>query len=312
MEENRKSWSLYVFSSARLLRSYTMEQLVGLGISWVWMGLEGENSRYKKLHGVDTLSLVRELQSHGIRVLGSSIIGTEDHTPENISEAIAYAVRHDTDFHQFMLYTPVPGTPLYEEHRGKGTLYSPEEFSLADAHGQYRFNYRHEHIHDGREEQMLLDAFRADFEVNGPSLYRLIRTTLAGWKRYKDHPDKRIRNRFRREVQPLRSGYAGALWAMRKYYAGNDRIAGKVEELLEEIYEEFGWKTRFLAPVIGRYLYGAAKKEEARLAQGWTYEPQFFCQKNTMALALEGLRRAGRTRVQELRWVTCKHLSPLP
>ncbi|HRT70608.1 MAG TPA: cobalamin-dependent protein [Syntrophales bacterium] len=312
MEENRKSWSLYVFSSARVLRSYTMEQLVGLGISWVWMGLEGENSRYQKLHGVDTLSLVRELQSHGIRVLGSSIIGTEDHTPENIADVIAYAVRHDTDFHQFMLYTPVPGTPLYEEHRSKGTLYSPEEFSLADAHGQYRFNYRHEHIHDGREEQMLLDAFRTDFEVNGPSLYRLIRTIMAGWKRYKDHPDKRIRNRFRREVRPLRGGYAGALWAMRRYYAGNDRVVGKVDELLEEIYEEFGWKTRFLAPVIGRYLYGAAKKEEARLAQGWTYEPQFFCQKNTMALALEGLRRAGRTRVQELRWVTCKHLSPLP
>jgi hypothetical protein len=58
LAEHNKSWSLYVFSSARVLRSYTMEQLVALGISWVWMGLEGENSRYTKLSGVDTRAFV--------------------------------------------------------------------------------------------------------------------------------------------------------------------------------------------------------------------------------------------------------------
>ena len=40
MEQNGKSWALNVFSSARVLESYKMEQLVGLGIIWVWMGLE--------------------------------------------------------------------------------------------------------------------------------------------------------------------------------------------------------------------------------------------------------------------------------
>ena len=72
MEQHDKSWSLYVFSSANVLRSYTIEQLVRLGISWVWMGIEGRNSQYAKLKGIDTCALVRELQSHGIRVLGST------------------------------------------------------------------------------------------------------------------------------------------------------------------------------------------------------------------------------------------------
>jgi radical SAM superfamily enzyme YgiQ (UPF0313 family) len=70
MERHLQPWSLYVFSSANALKRYSMEQLVALGISWVWIGLEGEESMYKKLTGVDTLRLVRELQSHGIRVLG--------------------------------------------------------------------------------------------------------------------------------------------------------------------------------------------------------------------------------------------------
>ena len=52
-------------------------------------------------------------------MLGSTIIGLENHTPENIDEAIEHAVPHDTDFHQFMLYTPIPGTPLYAPIKSK-------------------------------------------------------------------------------------------------------------------------------------------------------------------------------------------------
>jgi biotin synthase-like enzyme len=115
MEQHDKSWMLYVFSPARLLNSYAIEHLVGLGVPWVWMRLEGENSRYTKLEGIDTFALVRQLQSHGIRVLGSTIIGLEEHTSENIGEVIEHAVKHNTDLRQFMLYTPLPGTPLRAE-----------------------------------------------------------------------------------------------------------------------------------------------------------------------------------------------------
>jgi len=51
MEANNKSWAIYVFSSARVLQSYTIDQLVRLGVSWVWMGLEGNESAYDKLRG---------------------------------------------------------------------------------------------------------------------------------------------------------------------------------------------------------------------------------------------------------------------
>jgi len=287
MTSNQKSWSLYVFSSARVLRSYTIEQLVGMGVSWIWMGLEGKKSEYRKLRGVDTLALVRDLKSHGIRVLGSSIIGLEDHTPENMDQIIEDAVRHNSDFHQFMLYTPVPGTPLYDQHRKNGTLLSETAFSMADAHGQYRFNYRHPHISQGREEKFLLKAFLRDFEVNGPSLARLIRTLLTGWQHYKSHSDRRIRRRFEREVSPLRSTYAGAVWAMKKHYRKHRRLSKKMTSLLRDIYREFGLLPRIAAPFIGRFLQFTMRKETKRLANGWTYEPKTFYEKNPAALALE-------------------------
>ena len=286
MEQHRKSWSLYVFSSARVLQSYSMEQLIGLGISWVWMGLEGKQSQYAKLNGVDTRALVKNLQSHGIRVLGSSIIGLEHHTPENIQAIIDDAIAHDSDFHQFMLYTPIAGTPLYAQHQAQGTLIPESELPPADVHGQYRFNYRHPHIHDGREGQFLLDAFNRDLAVNGPSLARLIRTTLDGWLRYKKSPDRRIRERFAQRAKVLRTTYAGAAWAMAQWYRDDARIGGQMRALLARLYREFGWSTRIVAAVVGRYLYRMMKKEDLRLAQGWTYEPASFYEHNRAALAL--------------------------
>ena len=286
MEANGKSWALSVFSSARVLKSYTMDQLMGLGIGFVWMGLEGEESVYDKLKGVDTLSLVQLLQANGIRVLGSSILGLEDHRPEEMGATIDYAVRHDTVFHQFMLYTPIPGTPLYEKHKQEGNLLPESQFPLADAHGQYRFNYRHPHFENGEEGNYLLDAFRRDFEVNGPSLLRLIRVLLNGWQLHKRHP-QRVRDRLAWEAAPLRATYAGAVWAMKKYYHLNPQLQEKAGRLLADIYETFGWKTRLLAPLFGRYVHSRLKKEEERLAAGNSYEPRSFCENNAAALALE-------------------------
>lgn len=284
MEANRKSWSLYVFSSARVLSAYTMEQLVGLGVAYVWMGLEGEASNYRKVNGIDTRKLIRDLQSHGIRVLGSSIIGLETHTPENIDRVIDYAISHGSVFHQFMLYTPLPGTPLFETHRKDGSLLPESEFPLADTHGQYRFNFRHRHIFQGREENYLIEAFTRDFEKNGPSLARLIDTLLKGWQRYKNTPQARIRRRWTRDAAPLRNVYAGAVWAMQRYYRNTPQMADKMSSLLKAIYDEFGWQPRICAPLIGRYIHGALQREEKRLAAGWAYEPDTFYEKNPAAM----------------------------
>jgi len=260
MKAENKSWALFVFSSAKVLRSYKIEQLVELGITWVWMGLEGENSQYNKLAGIDTRTLIKDFQDHGIRILGSSIIGLEEHTPENINQVIDYAVSHDTDFHQFMLYTANQGTPLYTELKEKGTLLPPEEFKISDSHGQYRFNHRHPHIPAGDEEKILIGAFTQDFATNGPSLYRLIQTILKGWKRYHSHPDPRIRQRYQIDVKPLRNLYAGAVWAMKKWYKNDKILCEKLGVLLNDIYTTLGLQPRLVAPIAGRYIYLTMRK----------------------------------------------------
>jgi len=281
MKEHNKSWAFYVFSSANAIRKYTMEELVELGVSWLWMGLESPKSGYQKLVGSDTLKLTHELRENGIKLLGSTIVGMEHHTPENIEEEIEYAIAHETDFHQFMLYTPVPGTPLYQQMKEENRLI---DVDLADIHGQWKFNFKHAAINRDDSKKFLDWAFWRDFERNGPSLFRICQTTLQGWKKYKNHPDPRIRQRFEWEVESLRKAYNAALWAMEKRLKKtNADVSARVHALRKDIEGEFGAFTKWMARVAGPIMVWLDKRESKRLAKGKTYEPPTLIERRNWA-----------------------------
>ncbi len=272
MKAEGKAWAMYVFSSANAIRKYSMKELVELGVSWIWMGLESPRAGYAKLQGQDTRSLTRELRQHGIKLLGSSIIGLEHHTPDNIADEIEHAVAHETDFHQFMLYTPVPGTPLHKEMTEKDRML---EVNLADIHGQDKFNFRHAAISREDSNRFLNLAFLRDFQRNGPSLFRICRTTMDGWKRYKNDADPRIRKRFQWESRSIRTAYSGLLWAMEKQLRRSNRaVSDQIRALRLDIGSEFGMVTRTISWVLGPVALWTSRREERRLAAGTTYEPK--------------------------------------
>jgi radical SAM superfamily enzyme YgiQ (UPF0313 family) len=282
MKQSGKSWELSVFASANAIRKYTMLELVELGVSWVWMGLESPRAGYSKLQGNNVTQLTRELREHGIRVQGSTIVGLEHHTPDNIVEEIEAAIAHQTDFHQFMLYTPVPGTPLYQEMSEQGRLLT--DMDPADIHGQFKFNFRHAAISRDDSKRFLDWAFWRDFESNGPSLYRMCRTVLNGWQRYKDYPDPRVRERFAREAKKLNSAYNAALWVMeREFRKVNRSVSEQIHKLRREVEKEFPLVARLTASSLGPLLWWTTRREERRLAKGRTYEPPTFLERRNWA-----------------------------
>ncbi len=284
MKQAGKSWGLAVFASANAIRRYTLQELVELGVSWLWMGLESPRAGYAKLQGADTRQLTHDLRQHGIRVQGSTIIGLEHHTRENIAQEIDYAVEHRTDFHQFMLYTPVPGTPLFKQMSEQGRML--EDVNLADIHGQHKFNFRHAAISREDSKHFLDWAFRRDFEENGPSLYRMCRTMLQGWRHHKNDPDPRVRERFARESGNLRTAYAAALWAMEKQLKRVNRaVSEEIHALRREIEKEFGATAWVASRAGGPALLWTARREERQLAAGRTYEPPTFLERTNWTAA---------------------------
>lgn len=187
-----------------------------------------------------------------------------------------------------MLYTPIPGTALHAEHLQAGTLLGEEECAPADTHGQLRFNFRHPHIRGGEETGFLARAFVRDFESNGPSIVRIARTLLRGWRRHRAHPEARVRERLRRECRGLSTMYAGALWAARRWLRGNAVAVRRIDAIREEIANEFGLAARLAGPVVGAILLGAMTWEARRLRRGRSYEPQTFYESNRPGIAGQG------------------------
>jgi len=277
MKRTGKAWSLYVFSSANAIRKYDIRQLVELGIEWIWLGLESAGAGYAKLAGTDTLDLVRALQAHGICVHGSTIIGLEHHTPSNVLEDIDRAIAHDTVFHQFMLYTPVPGTPLHARLAAEERLL---DVDLADIHGQYKFNFRHTAISRDDSKALLDRAFRLDFERNGPSLYRLIRTMQQRWRRYGGDSDPRVRSRVAATARQLRGGYGAALWAMQRYLRrSNPQVAERIGCLIAEVEQEFGLAARIASRTLGPVLLCGSRWDAWRHPGGQRLEPPTFVER---------------------------------
>ena len=278
MKRHGKSWSLYVFSSANAIRKYDIRQLVELGIEWIWLGLESLDNRYLKLKGADTLTLSRELQTHGIRVHGSTIIGLEHHTPENIDAVIDHAVAHNTVFHQFMLYTAVPGTPLYRQLREDGVIL--DDVDLADIHGQFKFNFRHASISRDQSKLFLDRAFQRDYEMNGPSLFRLMANMLQGWRRYRHDADDRVRARVAGEAAQLRSGFGAALWAMERYLRDSNRdISDRIGELRRQAERDLGGMAPIINRIAGPVLLWSARREARVGPAGRSREPRTFVER---------------------------------
>jgi hypothetical protein len=73
---------------------------------------------------------------------------------------------------------------------------------------------------------------------------------------------------------------------MKQYYRDTPPLFRKMKNLLSDIYREFGWKTRLVAPLAGLYAYLRLLREEQRLTKGWRYEPITFYEKNPAAQAL--------------------------
>jgi hypothetical protein len=97
---------------------------------------------------------------------------------------------------------------------------------------------------------------------------------------------------------------------MRKWYGQNHEMASRMNFLLTDLYAAFGWKSRIAAPLLGRYLSAAIKKEEKRLAAGWTYEPDTFYEKNAAALSLtDATAGAVAPRAVRAKWIACKAMA---
>jgi radical SAM superfamily enzyme YgiQ (UPF0313 family) len=190
MEQHNRPFGFQVFSSAETIKSFGIDNLVRLGVNFLWIGVESStrDGNYAKNEGIDAKALVKALRDRGISVLASGILCNEHHTPENIGNDIDFLVRLNSDMVQFMLLTPLPVTALYRDMQKQGLL--RKDLPFEEWHGQKELSWRHPAFPGDSAARWIETAFLRDYEVNSSSMYRMVETAFRGWKHLAEMPDR--------------------------------------------------------------------------------------------------------------------------
>jgi radical SAM superfamily enzyme YgiQ (UPF0313 family) len=240
MQRDNRMFRFSVFSSAETIQAFGVENLARLGIEFLWLGAESKHETYAKNSGRDLRQLVCELRDHGIHVLVSGILFLEHHTRENIWEDIQYLIDLEGVYTQFMMFTPLPQTKLYDDYKARGLI----DFDLPyeDWHGQHVLNFRHPHFSRADSTRILGQAFQAEFDQLSSSVCRMFQTAIRGYRTLSASPDPWLRERgkiHRGNAEQLR-----LLVPTMRRFAHNALERARVDAAERECQELFGLPSR--------------------------------------------------------------------
>ncbi|HLA26523.1 MAG TPA: radical SAM protein [Syntrophales bacterium] len=196
MEKNHRFFTFSIFSSAEtLLAIGDLDILVRLGITFIWIGVESKKEIYEKNENIDFHVLINELRKRGISVMASSILFLEYHDKKTIWEDVDFVTSLNPEYLQFMQLGPLPGTKLYKDYENEGKLLP--DLPYESKHGQGKIWFHHDHFNREESKEFLRLAFEIDYNRNGASLLRVMKTAFGGYLYCEGHADARIRERVK-------------------------------------------------------------------------------------------------------------------
>jgi len=232
MEKNHRHFTFSIFSSTETLKAIgDLDILVRLGVTFIWIGVESKKEIFAKNKGTDFYVLFRELQKRGISVLASLILFLEEHDKKTVWEDVDFVTSLNPDYLQFAPLGPLPGTKLYSDYESQGKVL--KEVPYASQHGQGKIWFQHDSFSRDESEDFLRLAFEIDYNRNGASILRAMKTAFNGYIYSKNHPDERIRERS--------EGFKKRLKLMRYFLTASTVFVQnrKSETLLKEIKKSF-------------------------------------------------------------------------
>jgi radical SAM superfamily enzyme YgiQ (UPF0313 family)/anti-anti-sigma regulatory factor len=283
------------FGAADSIMQYDLEELASTGLECVWLGVESPDQYYKKLKGIDLKQLISSLHDHGIMTIASMVLGYDFHTEETIQQHIDYMLSLESTFNQFMLYTPLPGTPLFKKAlREKRILNLPWK----DFDG-FHFTMKHPHIAPERMEEIQREAYRKDFHQLGPSIMRALETNFKGYQRFKDSDSPILRRRA--EIYRDSCCFSLAVSPAAIRYAPNKKIKDRISALQDRLIAEFGlssqtrWASRYVSAKLAlqkvKERFFPAKAAQPKLvSKSFRMSPHEATSAETIGRKLEGVK----------------------
>lgn len=237
LKKDKKTITWRCYGMARDIAEFDPQELVEFGISMLWIGIESSHSPYFKTKGINLKKLFDSLHNVGIETVSSSMFGFDFHTREIILKEIDNVLALKPCLTQFLIYSPVPGTALYEKLKKENRLLS-YPWKHTDGH---HLLFKHPHLKPKELQELKELARKKSFEVLGPSFFRLIETRFQGYKHFIDSSNERLQHRAQKDGR--HAFKALPFFPAAKLFAPNKAVGKKLSLLEKEIQDTFGKPT---------------------------------------------------------------------
>lgn len=230
-------FAISVFASVKALSQYEPTELAEMGVSSAWIGFEGMQAGYAKQQGKPYEQLFRELKDVGITPAASMIIGYDYQTLEVIEREYAELLRLKPDICQFLIYGPTRNTPLFEKLHEEGRL-DEIAYDLYPMMDGFTMGFSHPNISAPTMKMVARQLYRGEYHHLGPSVFRVMETTLRGYRNLKHATEPRLRIRAAMQREFLQNGFAAR--HIGQAFAPNNLVRARLTHLFEQLERELG------------------------------------------------------------------------
>jgi biotin synthase-like enzyme len=244
VRESGEVIDIMIFASVRSISRFSARELALMGVTKIWIGFEGLQAGYEKQKGKPYREIVEELRFYGIAVTASMMIGFDYQDEDCIRREFEELASTRPSSTQIILVTPCVGTPLWErlEKSSRMRTAVKNDFRF---HEGFTLLFDHPRIPAEQMEKIQKELYGRDYNVLGPSLFRIIFTYFLGYVNTRNDPDPVLRNRaeyFRNIVRK-----ACALYGIGIIFAPNRAVRARLREEYRRVREGVGRPAVFAA-----------------------------------------------------------------
>lgn len=179
LEQSGKDFKFGVELHLKDIDEALANRLFKAGLRLVYAGIESVTTEV--LHNVKRQTIekdeqarkVRMLEDAGIRVKTMYIFGFPNDTKETIQASLEYARKLCSSYGQFSVFTPYPGTPVYEEYTDKIAVKQFEDFT------QWRLVFDHPSLTNQEIRELLNTAYHR-YYTNPRWVLKTLRSMVTG------------------------------------------------------------------------------------------------------------------------------------
>ncbi len=261
-----RPFHIWSYNSARSASMYPPEMLLEMGMDTIFIGVETQTVPESKLgrvynpgkqrdpyqpeKKVDLKKLFRTLHENGIKTVAASITSTPGHTKKTQLKDIEFALSLEPCLSQFSCHTPFPGTKFWEICERENLLlydYRDKNFDIKNwcRWDGIQLVYKHPKFTPLESIKYPLYAWKREFELYGPAIFRFIQVELNGFFKHKRTKSPIIKSRVEEWKSDVLLSRPLIMAGTREGLGLSNNARKKAKLLLERISKEFGQPSRF-------------------------------------------------------------------